>query len=114
MKGLHVNALRLMEASRQWSDEIRDGVVTAIMNHPRSSEYLCLWQIPEGKDLSHFNGAEGVAYREGLVDASADLDWMIAFANYDRDSDLKKILERFGVWEEDLQDCNARENAHLN
>ena len=111
-----INSLKLWEASQQWSKETRGKVIEAIKSHPRARDYLCLWQTPEGKDISHYTEPEHEAYREGLIDASAEPDWMIAFADYDArytlSAELKKILQQFGVETGGLHD--EASNAHLN
>ena len=86
-----IDAHNFFEACQRWSDETRELVFDAIKSHPKSRDYLCLQQIPDGRDLSHYTEVEHTAYRQGLVDASTIEDWMIAFANYDQD-ELIKLL----------------------
>ena len=79
-------------AMKTWDDDARQHIVEAVKRHPRSREYLCLTQIPKGMDLSHFTDAEHDAYRQELIDASTDEDWIIAFSNYDEHGELIQLL----------------------
>ena len=79
-------------AMKTWDDDTRQRIVEAIKHHPRSREYLCLTKIPEGTDLSRFTDEEHDAYRQRLVDASTNEDWIIAFSNYDEHGELIQLI----------------------